>query len=229
MARDMVPCTGELLPGVAFGAHRFVVWRWAESPLGPVSALGRIGTEGRLTLHAASPAYADLLRAWHRVHDVRPGALHMRETNGATGTVLRITAEPLDAAPIELELDIARTLATRAFSFALGWTPPCVRESEVYVRAASPLAGPLLGVGRGRRFAGLTETGTPIVVATRAVRAISGGRASIGGADAGPLRPIDDPPDWGELRMPRLPYLFACRLRAHVRCPDLSRSRGGPS
>ncbi|MBI3747781.1 MAG: hypothetical protein HY262_02885, partial [Chloroflexi bacterium] len=57
--------------------QRFVVWRWAQSPLGPASALGRLDAEGRLTLYTATPAYADLLGVWHLVHDVKCGEVRI--------------------------------------------------------------------------------------------------------------------------------------------------------
>ena len=81
----MFALEGDLLPGVAFGPHRFVVWRWEASPIGPVSALGRIDAAGRLSLLTPAPAYADLLRVWHRVHEVLPGAVHIRESAGPIG------------------------------------------------------------------------------------------------------------------------------------------------
>jgi hypothetical protein len=221
----MFDCTGDLIPGVAFGAHKLVLWRFRESPIGPAAALGRVDPEGRLTLVAPAPAIADLLRVWHRVHDVLAGDVRVRGSDGPTGRRLRISAEPADAAPIEVELDLADTLASRALNLSLAWTLPCVRESEVFVRAASPLAAALLGAGRGRRLAGITEVGTPIVVAARRVTPITGGRASIGGADCGALRPIDDPPDWGEVIMPRTPQLLACRIIVRAACPDLARRR----
>lgn len=215
----------DLVPGVAFGADRFVLWRARESPVGPASALGRIGADGRLVLHSAAPAFADLLRVWHKVHAVRRSALRVRETDGALGRKLRIQAEPEDAASIDLTLDLEETLATRAISAALAWTLPCVRESRALVRAQALIAGPLLGTGEGRRFEGPTETGVRVLFAARRVTGVAGGAASIAGAPQGAPRPIDDPPDWGALRMPRAPLFLSGTLVVSAPCPDLSRAR----
>ncbi len=215
----MFALEGHLLPGVAFGKERFVVARWDRSPIGPVSALMRHDAEGRLTVYSATPAYADLLRAWHRVHDYKRGETRVAVEGGR----LRASAAPEDAAPVELDVALGQTCVTRALNLTLALTLPFIRDSEAFVRASGLLATPLLGVGPGRRFAARTETGTPVCVAARKILAIEGGRASVGGADCGGLRPIDDPVDWGELKMPRSPYLFACRMAVDADVPDLSR------
>src|SRR5437899_1581629 len=96
----MFALDGQLLPGVAFGRERFVIWRWDRSPIGPASALGRVDGEGRLTVYTAAPAYADVLGVWHRIHDVKRGEVHVSLEGGR----LRALARPDDAAEVEVDL-----------------------------------------------------------------------------------------------------------------------------
>jgi hypothetical protein len=217
----MFTLEGQLLPGVAFGRERLAIWRWDASPIGPASALGRIDGEGRLTIYTAAPAYADLLRVWHRVHDVKRGEVRVALEGGR----LRAIARPDDAAEVEVDLALGQTLATRGMNLALALTLPCVRESDLFVRASGPLARALLGVGPRRGFAGRTETGVPVRGAARRIERVRDGRALVGGADCGAMRVVDDPPDWGEIVMPRLPYLLTLKLFVDAPMPDLTRAR----
>jgi hypothetical protein len=221
----MFALEGCLLPGVAFGKERFVVVRWERGPVGPVSGILRYDPEGRMTVYTAMPAYPDLLKVWHRVHDFKRGEARVAIEGGR----LKATATPQDAAPIELDLVLGQTLVTWALNLSLALTLPFVRESEAFVRASGPVAAPLLGVGPGRRFAGRTETGVGLVVASRRIHRIESGRASVGGHDCGALRRIEDPADWGELKMPVRPFLFECRMAVDAPVPDLVRGAAAPS
>jgi hypothetical protein len=218
MILPMFSVSGWLLQGVAFGRERFVAWRLDRSPLGPVSALGRFDPEGKLTIYTAAPAFADLVRVWHRVSDVKPGGFRFVEERSR----LKISATPDDAAPVELDLGMAQTIPSRLLNLSLKLTLPFIRESELFVRATAPVAGMALALGPGRGPIGKTETGVKLVVAARHVSPVSGGRATVGGADCGPIRAVDDPPDWGELKMPRVPLLIDCRMMIHAPVPDLS-------
>lgn len=216
----MFSLEGFLLPGVAFGRERFVVWRYAESPIGPYSGIGRIDLQGRMTVYTAVPASADLQRVWHRIHDVKRGETRVEVGGGR----LRAVARPDDAAEIEVDCAVGFTLPSAALSLSLALKPRFVREHALFLAAAGPVARVLLGVGAGRRFAGRTETGVGLRVAARTIRAVREGRALVGGQDCGPLRAVDDPPDWGEVVMPRRPYLLGCRLLVDAAVPDLSRA-----
>src|SRR4051812_24777042 len=215
----MFALAGHLLPGVAFGRERFAIWRYDSSPIGPFSGIGRFDAEGRMTLYTSTPASADLIRVWHRVHDVKGGDARVEISGGR----LRATARPDDAAEVEIDLALGQTLATRGMNLALALTLPPVRASRPFLLASAPLARALLGTGPGA-FIGRTETGIEIRVAARSLDRVRDGRAVVAGTDCGPIRPIDDPPDWGALRMPRLPHLLALRLVVDAGVPDLARS-----
>jgi hypothetical protein len=91
--------------------------------------------------------------------------------------------------PLEWDITIAATLATRLMNAMGRLLPDAAWRSPVVLAAMGKLAGPVLGVGR-IGLHGLVPNGQRFVANPRVVWSITESRAMLAGADLGPPGPV---------------------------------------
>jgi hypothetical protein len=175
-----------VIAGAGFGSgDRFVVGHWLRSPLGPMNDLMWATPGGERRLVAPTGRVADFVAAVYRFDDVVVSPLQVAFDSDAGHLALR--APDLG---IELHLEGGRR-----------WPIPLRRPPWVTRYVEAPVARRLLGV----QAHGTTATGVREWYQASSYRRVVRGRASLGGVDLGPLRPVWPPTRFGFSEPPRRP------------------------
>jgi hypothetical protein len=179
---------------------------------------GHILAMRRFPASSVGPGYTSV---WHRAADgewvfyatVSPPQACTRffgiMASNATETEIRITwAAPfrfrvtVPAAPLDWEVGVGSTAATRLMNAAARLLPNAAWRSSAVLAAMGMVAGPLLGAGRVG-LQGSVPNGQRFVANPRIVWAITDSRAVLAGEDLGPPGPVQPQAHLGDFWIPQ--------------------------
>ncbi len=112
---------------------------------------------------------------------------------------LRVT---VPAAPLEWEVDVGPTAATRFMNAAGNLLPGAAWRNPTFLSAMGAMAGPLLGVGRVG-LQGLVPNGQRFTANPRTLWAVTRSLAALGGEDLGPPGPVRPQARLGDFWIPQ--------------------------
>jgi hypothetical protein len=181
-------------------------------------ASGHVLALRRFTASSVGPGYTSV---WHRTPrgewvfyaDVLPrqgcpryfGAM----ASDAIETEIRVTwAAPFrlrvvaPAVPLEWDVTVGATPATRLMNVAAGLLPEVAWRSPVFLEAMAKVAGPLLGVGRIGMH-GRVPNGQRFIANPRVMWRVSGSRAVLAGEDFGSPGPVEPQAHLGDFWIPQ--------------------------
>lgn len=106
------------------------------------------------------------------------------------------------AAPLEWEVGVASTVATRLMTAAAGVLPNAAWRNSAVLAAMGMVAGPLLGAGRVGLH-GSVPNGQRFIANPRVLWAITDSRAVLAGEDLGPPGPVQPQAQLGDFWIPQ--------------------------
>lgn len=174
--------------GFASG-DRVVVGHWEESPLGPLTDVMWARPDGERRLLVPTPEAAALVTAVYEFD--------------------RTVVVPVEARFDGRHLDVHAGLLRVSMWGHRGWPVPLGRGRPAWVTRwlEGPVAAGLLGV----RTYGVSSTGVHEWYRADEYRPVATARASVDGADLGPLRPLRPPVRFGFSEPPRRPSIVRVR------------------
>ncbi len=199
---------GFMLPTVQFGTDVFVIEDWDSVPIGPYKALFHYAADDHRTLYASSEKALDFVPHIHRFDERHVARIDSRQDGGTWS----FKADAGDAGTFELELAYKENAVLKVANLFMPFTPKFIALNPLYLKAAPKIAGPLLGMGKGLKTFGKTETGTPVWMMLEKVYMVTAGRCSRNGQDLGPLTDCTIPHDLGELVLIPKPIISRLRL-----------------